>query len=180
MARKKASRRRMRGRYLKGNVDEGLALGTLGSNVLVGVLFDDSVTERTRVSSVVATYSMSEFTQATGDGPIMVGLAHGDYTDAEVEEFIEQTGSWAEANLVGREVANRKVRILGTFPSAAGAGVASEAVALNEGRPIKTKLNWVLTTGQTLRLWAYNLGASALATTDPAVRAQGHANLWVL
>jgi len=164
-------------RFLKGNVDEELNLGTLAAKALVGAVFDETVNERTRVSSIVATYTMQEFTPATGDGPILCGIAHSDYSDAEIEEVIENTGSWNEGDLVQQEVAKRMVRQIGVF---GGPGEVSSALAmtLNDGDPISTKLNWILLQGQTLKVWAYNLGTSALATTVPILRVQGHCNLW--
>ncbi len=167
--------RRASGRYIKGNVDENLALDTLAGRTLIGAAFDEVVVERTLISSLVATYSLADFTNAAGDGPITVGIAHNDYSDAEIEEVIESVTSWDEGDLVGKEVANRKVRKIGTFQSDE-VGVLGIDV-LNDGMPIKSKLNWILTTGDTLRLWAYNEGTSALATGS-TIKCQGHANLW--
>ncbi len=163
------------GKYLKGNIDEALSLGTLAADTLVSAPFDETVAEKTLVSSVVATWSLSDFTDALAVGPISVGLAHSDYSDAEIEAVIESTGSWNEGDLVSQEVAKRLVRKIGTFQS--GLGATAEMV-LNDGKPIKTKLNWTMLTGAGLRLWAYNEGESAVATTVPVVRIQGHANLW--
>ncbi len=163
------------GRYIRGQVNETLALGTLAGTTLISTPFDSVVTERALVTSVVASYTMQEFTSAAGDGPIMVGLAHSDYTDAEIEAFLENVATWEETDQIGQEIARRKVRIIGTF------GVPdsnSSNSRLNDGKPVKTKLNWILTVGQTLRLWCYNLGSSALAGTDPQVTAVGHANLF--
>ncbi len=166
-------------RYMRGNVDEVVALGTLAPRSLVAQVFDEVVQERTWISSLVASWSMTAFTPATNDGPVLVGVAYSDYSPTEIEEFIENTGSWNEASLVQtREVGKRLIRVIGTFPTASGAGVAAEIAVLNGGRKIRTKLGWMLTTGQILDLWAYNLGSSALATTDPQVFVQGHANLW--
>ncbi len=165
------------GRYIRGTVDENLALGTLGAQALVKLDFDETVNERTLVSSIIATYAMQDFTLAAGDGPILVGVAHSDYSAAEIEAVIESTGSWNEGDKVAQEVAKRLVRKIGIFPSVGGAGASAPAV-LNDGKPIRTKLNWILLQGQTLTLWAYNLGTSPLATTDPQVSVQGHANLW--
>ncbi len=160
------------GRYLKGGVNETLVLGTLAASTLVGVDFDEAVNERTLVSSVVATYSLSDVAEAANRGPILIGLAHSDYTDAEIEAVIEMTDSWDEGNLTEREIANRKVRKITVLEAAS----ATETVVANDGKPIKTKLNWILLQGQTLRLWAYNTGTAALAAG--AVRTEGHANLW--
>ncbi len=175
MARRGRRRRRYRA-YIAGKLDHKLQLGTLGAQVVVGSLIGSTVVDTTWVSSVKATYTMNDFTAATDDGPILVGWAHSDYTDAEIEAWIESTSSWDIGNKIAQEVSNRKCKQVGTFfrsPSS-----ATEWIALNEGRMTTTKLGWMLSPSQTLRFWAYNTGSSALATTDPEVRVQGHANLW--
>ncbi len=162
------------GKYIRGNIAENLALGTLAANTLISGI-TDLVSERTLLSSVVASYSLGGATPLDNAGPVLVGLAHSDYTDAEIEAWVELQTGWAEGDLASREVANRKIRRIGIFDEPATAGLS---VALNEGRVIKTKLNWILNSGQGLRLWAYNTGTAAFATTDPNVHMQGHANLW--
>jgi len=173
---KRKGRRRM-GRYIRGLVNETLALGTLASETLVSVIFDDTISERALLSSIVATYTQKALTPAAGVGPIMVGIAHSDYSDAEIENFVENTGTWKEADLVAQEVGNRKVRIVGVFGDG-GSASATDSFSLNDGKPIKTKLNWILTQGQSLRLWSYNLGSAAVATTDPQITAVGHVNIF--
>ncbi len=165
------------GRYIPGDIDETLALSTLAAKTLVGVNFDNTVIERAIVTSIRATYSMGNFTKATDDGPILVGVAHSDYSDSEIEQVIEATLSWNVADKIAQEIAKRQVRRIGIFENPA---TVDESVTLNDGRPIKTKLNWTLTTGQTLKLWSYNMGVSALATTSPQVHMQGKANLFLL
>ncbi len=163
------------GRYIRGSVDDTVSLTTLAATTVISEDFDNVVNERTLVSSIVATYAMANFTADAADGPIMVGIAHSDYTDGEIEEFIETIGGWDEGNKTAQEKMNRKIRRIGVFQSPA---TAAEDVVLNDGKAIKTKLNWILLQGQTLSLWAYNMGSSALATTVPVVHAQGHCNLF--
>ncbi len=173
MARK--GRRRRMGRYIRGDVNEGMPLTTLAARTVVSADFDSVVNERTLVSSVIAIYTLAKFTKATDDGPIMVGLAHGDYSSAEIQAVLDATGSWNEGDLIAREVGNRKVRRIGVFDVPLD---ADEVSVLNDGKRIKTKLNWILLQGQTLKLWAFNMGTSAIATTAPVVHCEGHANLW--
>ncbi len=163
-------------RYIRGSVDENKLLGTLGTKVLISDTWDEVVDEKTLISSIVAAWTLDNLTSP--QGPILFGVAHSDYSDAEIEEYIENTGSWNEGNKVSQEISKRQVRVIGTFVGTQLAGAAD--VEINDGKPVKTKLNWVLTTGDTLKMWAYNLSASPLATTDPAMRANGHANLWAL
>ena len=175
LAAKKGRRsgRRMTG-YLKGNVEEQLALGsTLAANTLIATDFDEVVTERKLCSSIVATYDLANL--VAGQGPILFGIAHSDYTAAEIEEVIENTGSWDGGNLISQEISKRKIRILGTFVGEFDTGTVD--VRWNDGRPVKTKLNWILKTGATLKVWAYNLGAN-LSTTSPELTVSGHVNLW--
>ncbi len=164
------------GRYIRGNVDEDLGLGTLAAKSLVTGVFDEGVSERTLISSLIATYSIENFTPGAGIGPLLVGIAHSDYSAAEVEAYIETLDSWKEADKIGQEVGKRQIRKIGVFRRQSGAAVDTQA--LNEGRPIKTKLNWILNKDQTLDLWVYNMGSAAIATTVPVVHCEGHANLW--
>ncbi len=165
-------------RYMRGAVNEELSLTTLAARTLTATSFDYIVQERTFISSIVARWALNKFTAAAGDGPILVGVAHGDYSTTEIEEWIENTGSWDEGNLISsKEIGRRLCKKVGIFrmdPGDAGTG----SYVLENGIEIHTKLNWVLNQGKTLLVWAYNLGDSAIATTVPVVKVEGHANLW--
>ncbi len=175
LAKHKGKAKRRYRRYIKGQVDEELDLTTLASRTLVSMNFDETVDERTWISSVRATYALRNLTQAADVGPFRVGLAHSDYSSAEIEQWIENTGSWSEGDLVNREIGQRKIRDVGIFEAVAS---LNEATVLNDGKPITTKCGWILVQGQTLKIWVYNLGEAAVATTVPRVHAEGHANLW--
>ncbi len=178
MAKKgRGRRRRSMGRYIRGAIDEELDLGTLAGRTGILAIFDNVVNERTLVTSIQATWSLADWTVATADGPVLVGVCHSDYNIAEVEEYLEQTQSWNEGNMIAQEINQRKIRRIGEFQSPIG-GVAADAQVLNDGRPIKTKLNWIMLQGQSLNIWAYNQGSSAFATTNPTLRAAGVAHLF--
>ncbi len=172
---RKPKKRSFKG-YRRGAVEELLDIGTLAADTLVSANFGASVDERTWISSLKAAWSLSGLTSSAGDGPLLVGIAHNDYSSAEIEAFIENTGSWQEGDLVAQEIGKRKIRIVGSFESLDVA--ASGWMVMNDGKPITTKCNWVLNTGDTLKVWAYNMGDSAFATTDPDLHVNGHANLW--
>lgn len=161
--------------YIHGNIDLNYALGTLApADVLVQAV-QDVVTERARVTSIVCSYSLSDFTPTANAGPLIQGVAHSDYSDAEIEEWIELNTGWDIGDRVSQEISKRLIRRIGTFPSPVTAG---DDTVLQNGRQIKTKLNWMLETGQNLKFWTYNTGSAALATTDPNVSVAGHANLF--
>lgn len=175
----KPRRKRRYGNYLKGDIKATLAVGSLAAVSLISVAATETVIEKTRVSSVECIWSLSDFTALVNDGPLMCGLAHSDYTDAEIEQWVENAGSWNAGDKVNQEIAKRFIRKIGVFRTedATAASIAATAT-LNEGMPIKTKLNWSLVTGQTLKFWVYNLGSSAL-TTGTIMNIDGHANLFL-
>ncbi len=140
-----------------------LALGTLASDTASVVTVVGTTDMAHRCISIKATWAMTSLTG--GDGPITVGYAHGDYTVAEIKEALEATGAIAFSNKIQEEQANRLVRIVGSF-SGTGASV------LNDGKPIKTRLNWLIPTGEQVNIFAFNEGTSPL-TAGGSVNVQG-------
>ncbi len=170
---KKTPKRAFRA-YIKGRIVQSLALTTLGALTLVSDIVDDTVDEKTWCSSVVLSWSMIGFTPVSADGPVLVGIAHSDYTDAEIQENIELNTNWSQGDQIAQEQGRRKVRIVGTFQNLAS---LDQAATLNDGKAIRTKCGWMLTTGQSIRYWAFNKGGSPL-TTGSNLHVAGHANLW--
>ncbi len=173
---KHGRRRKKFRRYLRGQIDHTLALATLGSLDVIGSVVGDTVTETAWCSSIRCTYTLGGFTPAAGDGPIMVGVAHSDYTDAEIEGWIENNASWNQSNLVAQEIAKRKIRRIGVFQTEFDDTILTQSV-LNDGKPITTKCGWLLGSAQTLRFWAFNMGSSSL-TTGTLYKVEGFANIW--
>ena len=170
---KRKGRRKFR-RYLRGNVQIDLGLGTMGQGTALAQVNGGSVEEAAYLSSVKCTYTLQSFVKADDIGPIIVGVAHSDYTAGEIEAWIENQGSWKSGDLISQEIAKRKIRMVGTFESP---DAVEEDSTLNDGRPIHTKCGWMLTTGQRVQAWAYNSGTTA-TTGSATVHVEGHANVW--
>ncbi len=154
------ARRRRRRRWNPNNqvvrIASAVALLTLADvTALIAPVVGASDNEY-RALSVTLTWSLRDGTAT--EGPISVGVAHGDYTATEVEEWIESTASITRGDLVTREASERLIRQVGTFSG------ASAEETLNDGKPIRTKLNWVVASGDTISLWAYNQSGAALTT----------------
>ncbi len=174
MARKGHGRRRRR--YIRGTVEHTQVIAVpFVTKDVVDSQFTETVNERTLVSSIVATWTLSAVTPAVGLGPMICGIAHSDYTPAEIESWLENTGSWNEGDLVAQEISKRKIRQIGAFDTADD---SVDAFVLNDGKPIKTKLNWIMVQGQGLVSWVYNGGLVSFATSTPTLTVQGHVNLW--
>ncbi len=175
MAKHGKARRKM-GRYLRGNLEEVFPLATLAPKTLAALAVTGSVTERTLISSIIATWTLSSWTPVVDAGPIVFGVAHSDYTAAEIEAWLEDQGAWNEGNKISQEVSRRKIRRIGVLETP---DAAVDSFVFNDGRPKKTKLNWILLTGQTIDMWAYNTGGVAVSgATGADIHCTGHANLW--
>ncbi len=163
-------------RYMKGNIDHKLQLATLAPQTVLGSDIGDTVIDTTWVSSVKAIYSIGSWTNIAEAGPLICGWADSDYTDAEIEQWVENLATWDAGDKIAQEQGRRQIRQIGTFETMPVA--TDEVVTMNDGKHITTKLGWLIQTGKTIKFWVYNAGTGAVATTDPEVRAQGHANLW--
>ncbi len=161
-----ARKGRRRGFLLKGKIDETLPLGTLANADVVGDVFNDTLDQEAYAISQEAIWTIRELTD--DEGPIIVGVAHGDYTDAEIEEYLENAGSWTRGDMLAQEIAKRKIRSVGSF---AATGTGDQV--LNDGKPIKTRLGFMLQEGQTIKVWAWNKSGAAL-TTGAQVFLEGH------
>ncbi len=158
-----ANRRRGRG-YTYLPVDESAAIGALATNVVGKSDLNSVVDNDYWFMSHRGPWSMEQHTP--GEGPIVVGLAHGDYDAAEIEECLEAQASWDMGDRIANERRRRKVRTVGVFP-----GIAAIEV-LNDGRPIRTKLGWMTQIGETLALWFWNKDSATL-TTGTMIETQG-------
>lgn len=166
----KHSRRRKSVTLIKANIDAAIALATLADNT--GILVaTDTVVSRAFILSVEGMYSIEA--QTSGEGPITLYLAHSDYTLAEIEEYIELQTGWDGGDMVSKEISRRKIRQVGYFSGQ----LVSETI--NDGRPKKTALKFVLNPAQGLNLCVYNNSGGALAG-GATVRLQGHAWIKVL
>ncbi len=172
---KRRSTKRFPGGYIKGKMDISLALTTLGANTLVSQDVADTVEAVTWVSSIKVTASLSNVTPVVNAGPVLFGVAHSDYTDAEIEAWIEQATNWNLSDLTSQEVGKRKIRQIGIISAADAVGETSN---FNQGRSTRTKVGWELGIGTTLNVWAYNTGIAAFSTSVPQFEMNGHANLW--
>ncbi len=166
-----AAKRRGRGRrrysLRRVRVSPALTLSTLGAQTVLAVGVTGTSDAQYRLVTAMLTWSQVGLTAS--EGPITVGFAHNDYTVTEIKECIEIAGSISPGDKIAQEKANRWVRIVGTFEAEA------ESV-LNDGKPIKTRLNWPVQIGSAVNIFAYNESGSALAT-GAVINAQG--NLWV-
>ncbi len=110
------------------------AVGALTADDVSASQFGPTLEEDYRVTSIDVTWSMIG---VAGEGPIEFGVAHADYSAAEIEECLEVSVS-RPGNLIERETARRLVRVIGVFDQ------DETPEKFNDGRPMKTRLNWRL------------------------------------
>ncbi len=158
-------------KFRSGTIEIDLAMTTLAAKSLV-VATTEAVIDTARISSVKCVYGLSGFTEAEGVGPFLFGVAHADYSAAEIEAYIESAGSWDIGDKIAQEIRSRRVRIIGQL------GRPLSDPFFNNGRVHKQKLNWTLAEGDGLDFWIYNMGDSPVATTVPQFVVFGDASIW--
>ncbi len=166
-----AAHRRKRRRYnlrkvrIAASSDVGaLAALDVASNVIINAASDTY-----RLISIIASYAWSG--KALVDDACSFGLAHSDYTAAEIEECLEAVTAIDLGDKVAQERANRLVREIGTFGS--GPAVAGDGgMMFNDGRRVKTRLNWLMSIGDQIQLWMRN-GSGVIYTTGSSITIDG-------
>ena len=168
---KHPSHTRIRGRYSlrKVNTTPSVTVGTLAALTVVTGSLSGASTAQYRLIS--ASYIWSLHGHTAGEGPYVVGYAFGDYTVTEIKEALESASSISPSDKIAQEKNNRWVRKIGTF--------AGDAVSetLNDGKPIKTRLNWAVQIGSTVNAFVYCEDTAANQTTGSLVELNG--NMWV-
>ncbi len=145
-----------------------IALSTLASGVVIVGVVAPNATQAYRAMSVKLLWALRDHT--AGEGPLLFGYAHSDYAVTEIKECIEAQASIDTGDKVLMEQANRLVRLVGQF-----SGQATEEV-VNDGRPLKTRLNWAINIGDNVNAFVYNESGAAL-TTGTVMNASG--DMWV-
>ncbi len=145
-------------------VDGQVSLGALAANAAISADFTADADEP--LYMIDAKLSAGLRTHTVGEGPILVGIAHGSYSASDIEEWIESTSDLGTLSLKQQEITKRSIVFLGAVSGA----LVDEA--LNGGVPIHVKLGFPLADGEGLVIWAYNRDAAAL-TTGSVVSSSG-------
>ncbi len=145
------------------NVSEQITVGALANNAVEAAVSDPFGREFYLISADLL-WNLRSATP--GEGAIIVGIAHGDYTDPEIAEHLNVTGMEDPGDQIAKEQGRRLVRRSGQFSV-----VASEET-LNDGKPIRTKGRFVMTDGFALSFWAQNKSGATL-TTGQVVNVNG-------
>ncbi len=157
MARKPRRRRRWTANMQNVNLFHVQALGTVQSSTLVTTAMLAAGDNEYRLLSLNGYWSIRGAT--AGEGPIICGVAHSDYSIAEIEEFLENETQLTRGDVIAtREIGKRLVRRIGQF------SVIGTDEVLNDGLPVKVRLNWPMSEDSVPAIWAYNFSGAQLTT----------------
>lgn len=144
-------------------VDDQSVLGTLADGTVLRsgltALTDDFWFQAADLSWAIDGHTIAE-------GPIVVGIAHGDLSVTEIKEAIEAKPT-NRGDVVAREQARRPVRIIGQFSG----DTANEK--LNDGKPIRTPVKMYVAEGVELNMFSFNKSGAPL-TTGATINIQGY------
>lgn len=156
-------------------IASSVTLGAVGSGAVVKGSVTTASTDPYRLKSINAAYSWTDIQAAIDDG-LEFGFAHSDYTAAEIEECLEAQGAIDKGDKIAQEQSNRLVRSVGRM-TAQSTTVGAGSAPFNDGRKLKTKLNWLLSTGDTLDMWVRN-SSGVVWTTGSFLQAIGA--IWIV
>ncbi len=156
MAHKRNPKKRWKHPLVYIPVTSGLVLSTLADNTVLKGTVQAAFTRRFHILYMKCFWAIRGNT--IGEGPILVGYNHGDYTIAEILENLD-VAILNTANKIERERASRLVRKVGFFVAFS---VSEELRGNKGGEAVYTKLNWTIEEGETLDLFAINRSGGAL------------------
>ncbi len=139
-----------------------VVLAPLSNIVVVGDILA-GMTEDFWVHAAKLSWTMRGHT--AGEGPLIVGIAHGDYSVTEIKENLDVDYTDPE-DKINRERAGRLVRRVGQFH-----GLAAEE-ALADGEEILTKCKFVVGNSRSLDGFVMNRSGATL-TTGTIIRFAG-------
>ncbi len=125
---------------------------------IVGVLEEDFYCVSVDIQIVMENMTALE-------GPHRFGLAHGDYSVAEIAEHLDVTILGPDQK-IEQERRRRLVRTIGKLPGQ----VPNEV--MNDGKEIRVPVRWTIGDGEVFNLWHRNVSGATL-TTGAAVIAEG-------
>ncbi len=144
------------------------ALGTLADATVIA---SSTLAASDRSYRILSMKTLWGWRGATaGEGPVVVGYAHADYSVTEIKEALEAEGTMTTNDKIAAEQANRLVRKVGQMSFDSQDGV------LNDGKPILTRLNWAIPLGGNVNLFTWNRSGGTL-TTGAVTTASGEARI---
>ncbi len=149
-------------------LEDDLGLGALGAfgAIQADITLDQAANEffAFSIDLMVTTRDAT-----VNEGPVGVYIMHNGYSTTEFEQWKELAQGFQRGNLQAQEVAKRgrMIKRIGSFP------LASVQESLNDGRPFRTKLGFVIAEGNTLALVGYNTSGIAPLTTGCVVHVSG-------
>ncbi len=149
-------RRRSRGRFVALPFNTQQALGTLADETVVSADLTTNLAEDFYAISVDIVATVAD--GSAGDGPIEIGVAHDDYTAAEIKEFIDVNLTDPD-NKIDQERSRRLIRRLGSIVELTNAPQVPRS-----GDPKRIPLRFILGDGHTLSAWVMNHTGSAMTT----------------
>ncbi len=163
---KRTSRKSRRFNLRRVRCTPELPLGTLSTDTALVITMTGASANRYRCMSISALWQISALT--ADEGPLTVGYAHSDYSVSEIKACLESVISIDIGDKIAQELSNRLVRVIGT--------IDSEDERLNDGLPVKTKLNWDIGIGDSVNAFVFNEQTGSL-TTGASLKV--YADMWV-
>lgn len=138
----------------------GSALPAIAA-LAAGALVSDELALLTDDATVVKVALRGRFTAGAAEGPLLLGVANSDLSDAEIEAYLELDGPTSPQALGSAseiEVRGKAVKVIGVVPVPASGPMAAGVYSID----FEQSLTLSIRSGRAVKVWAYNLGANAV------------------
>ncbi len=153
---KKRSRRRSNSNFGVIKFQTQLALGALGTDVVISVNLT-ALTQSFYCISADCLWALRAID--AGDLPMTVGFSNGDLSVTEIAESLD-ANPVSQSDIIAIERTRRPVRYAGQFAHEAAS--VPLVIQIDEGRMVRTKLKFAVREGNELAAWIRNQSAAAL------------------
>ncbi len=151
------------------------ALATLGNNVAILIGTNLATLERYRMLKAEVYASVTTLTTTEGTG-LLIGLADGDFTLAEIEAAIENSGPVGPNDDVEEHISDRPVWFMGAVDRETGVTALFE----NEtgGHMLVIKPRWTFARTKSWNFFVYNMGPQLTTGASVNLRVKSF-GVWV-
>ncbi len=146
-------------------IDLAFALsGGIAAKDMDAELLTETADDNFIATSLEATYTctLEQGAEPNTLANIAFGVAKSDYSAAEIEAWYENSSGFKRENLIAAEISSRHIKQIGIMSPRAVNAAQQVVTTINEGMPIKTRLNWRILEDTTLAFWIYNGGDVAI------------------
>ncbi len=157
---------------------ESVAVAALAANSVRIITNDIVLEEDFRMLKGEIFSTIEGLTAGEGD-QLLIGIANGELTEAEIAECLVADGPVDRNDRATQERAERNVKLLAKYQKNAVAETEASVHQFGEGEPLVTKHRWTYSNPEGWSLFVFNMGSATLTTGATARTIGTYYGVWI-